>query len=208
MLFFHNVLLFFLHNVELLCWQKAVSSSSSWWRWWQTFDKCFTPIFLQILGFKKSFVSAVYKLFQDYESFDKSFYLHILFIYQTRESYYRAEFWYRNIIKKILIKETSKSFLNVTSHAEELFGEIKIPLESAKMNKSFIIENANAIISFALTFTRKIFGMFCKLLKITYSVFLFMLYGINLILVTKFHPCIFWHTLFCIIVLFRSAVLY
>ena len=137
MLFFHNVLLFFLHNVELLCWQKAVSSSSSWWRWWQTFDKCFTPIFLQILGFKKSFVSAVYKLFQDYESFDKSFYLHILFIYQTRDILYRAEFWYRNIIKKILIKETSRSFLNVTSHAEELFGEIKIPLESAKMNKKF-----------------------------------------------------------------------
>ena len=101
---------------------------------WQMF---YTNFFADLRLQEKSFVLAVYKLFQDYESFDKSFYLHILFIYQTRESYYRAEFWYRNIIKKILIKETSKSFLNVTSHAEELFGEMKIPLESAKMNKKF-----------------------------------------------------------------------
>ena len=64
--------------------------------------------FLQILGFKKSFVLAVYKLFQNYESLDKSFYLHILFIYQTRDllqsriliqKYYQKNSNQRNIKK-------------------------------------------------------------------------------------------------------------
>ena len=74
-------------------------------------------------------------LFQPSINFSKTMrvltkaFTYIYYLYQTIriQKYSQNNSYQRNI----------KSFLNVTSHAEELFGEMKIPLESAKMNKKF-----------------------------------------------------------------------
>ena len=72
------------------------------------------------------------------KAFTCIYYLYIKLDILVAIIFYRAGFGYRNIITKFFVsKKHKKSFPNVTSHAEEIFGEIKIPLESAKMNKKF-----------------------------------------------------------------------